>query len=341
MKYSTYIPLCIGLALSACNADKDALNELNQHNVEMESKGYHFGEQIQLPESVKKIAQKVEISFGEHSTPSMMIDPKLFTLGDNTVTFNITKTNGEVIAQDATLVVYAKNTPKKFTYQVVKEYPHDPKNFVQGFQLDGNTIYESVGQNGESNLQKYTLGTTSKLNAVPQPIEVFSEGSTILGDKVYQLTWQNRKGFIYNKNTFSTIGEFNYPNSMTEGWGLTYDGRHLIASDGSKNLYFLDPLNTEKVYRYISVASDSEIFNNLNELEYHNGRIYANVWQKPIILEINPENGEVMGIIDLTELVQKNTRGTDDVLNGITFKGENMLVTGKNWNRIYELKLNP
>ena len=153
------------------------------------------------------------------------------------------------------------------------------------------------------------------------------------------MTWRNKKGFIYDKNTLQLQSEFPYDNIIGEGWGLTYDGKNLIMSDGTKNLYFINPENPSKVLRTIAVASNTEGYDQLNELEYHNGSIYANVWQKPIILQINPANGEVTGIIDLTNIAKQNTTGDDDVLNGIAFKGENMIITGKNWSRIYEISI--
>jgi glutamine cyclotransferase len=126
---------------------------------------------------------------------------------------------------------------------------------------------------------------------------------------------------------------------MGEGWGLTYDGKNLIASDGTKNLYFLDVNDPSKMVKYISVAGNTEVYDQLNELEYYNGFVYANVWQKPYILKINPKSGEVVARIDFSEIVKKHNTGTDDVLNGIAFKGQNMLVTGKNWDKIYEVKI--
>ena len=123
------------------------------------------------------------------------------------------------------------------------------------------------------------------------------------------------------------------------GWGLTFDGKNLIASDGTKNLYFLNVSDPSKLVKYISVAGNTEAFDQLNELEYKDGFIYANVWQKPIILKINPANGEVVGKLDFSEVAKKHTTDSDNVLNGIAFKGENMLVTGKNWDKIYEIKL--
>ena len=156
---------------------------------------------------------------------------------------------------------------------------------------------------------------------------------------MYQLTWQNKKGFIYDKSSLKLLSEFPYPNVMGEGWGLTYDGKNLIASDGTKNLYFLDVNDPSKMVKYISVAGNTEVYDQLNELEYYNGFVYANVWQKPIILKINPKSGEVLAKIDFSEIVKKHNTGTDDVLNGIAFKGQNMLVTGKNWDKIYEVKI--
>lgn len=325
--------------LVSCNNDKDLLNNLNNYNLEMESKGYHFGDAIQLPNDVTNNAEKITISFGDKETNQLIIDPKFFNLGDNAVTFNIVKKNGEILQQDATINVFAKNPEVNITYTIVNEYPHNSKNFVQGFQLEGNTIYESDGQNGESQILKYQLGSITPLASTPQPQEVFSEGSTIVGDKVYQLTWQNKKGFIYNKSDLKLVNEFPYPNLMGEGWGLTYDGENLIASDGTKNLYFLNPSNPSQLVRYISVAGNSQTYDQLNELEYFQGHIYANVWQKPIVLKINPKTGEVVGKIDFSEIAKKHTKGADDVLNGIAFKGNNMLITGKNWDKIYEVSL--
>lgn len=315
------------------------LNTLNSYNLEMESKGYHFGDELQIPAEVTNNAESISISFGDKETTSMKIDPEFYTLGDNAVTFVIKKKDGAVLNQDATINVYAKNPEAIINYEIVQEYPHDPKNFVQGFQLEGTTIYESDGQLKESRILKYTLGSTTPIAETKQADDIFSEGATIIGDKIYQLTWRNKKGFIYDKNSLKLLGEFPYNNMIGEGWGLTYDGKNLIASDGTKNLYFLNVSDPSKLVKYISVAGNTEAFDQLNELEYKDGFIYANVWQKPIILKINPANGEVVGKLDFSEVAKKHTTDSDNVLNGIAFKGENMLVTGKNWDKIYEIKL--
>ncbi len=339
MKKNILMGLLALTLFTACNKDKEILNTLSEYNTTMESQGYHFGDALKLPASVTENAESISISFGDKSTDKLVVDPNFFTLGDNAVTFNIKKKGGETLTQDATINVFAKTPEQNLTYELVKEYPHDPANFVQGFQLEGNTIYESDGQNGQSKIIKYPLGSTTAMASTTQPADVFSEGSTVVGDKIYQLTWQNKKGFFYDKNSLKLLGEFPYPNVIGEGWGLTYDGKNLILSDGTKNLYFLDPANPSKMVRYISVAGNSQAYDQLNELEYHNGFIYANVWQTASILKIDPKNGEVLGKFDFSEIAKANTKGTDDVLNGIAFKGENMLITGKNWTKIYEVAI--
>ena len=339
MKIRTLIAVFAFSLLVSCNKDKEILNTLNDYNISMESKGYHFGDALALPKDVTENAESISISFGDKETSNLVIDPEYFTLGDNAVTFNIKKKNGEIITQDATVNVFAKTPEAKLTYEIVKEYPHDPKSFVQGFLLEGNTVYESDGQNGSSRILKYTLGTTTPIVETPQSDEIFSEGAAIVGDKIYQLTWQNKKGFIYNKSDLRLISEFVYPNVIGEGWGLTYDNKNLILSDGTKNIYFLDVKDPSKIVRYISVAGNTEAYDKLNELEYHKGFIYANVWQQPVILKINPANGEVVGKFDFTEIAKKHTTNSDDVLNGIAFKGDNMLITGKNWDKIYEVSI--
>ena len=339
MKIRTLIAVFAFSLLVSCNKDKEILNTLNDYNISMESKGYHFGDALQLPKEVTENAESISISFGDKETSNLVIDTEYFTLGDNAVTFNIKKKNGEIITQDATVNVFAKTPEAKLNYEIIKEYPHDPKSFVQGFLLEGNTVYESDGQNGSSRILKYTLGTTTPIVETPQSDEIFSEGAAIVGDKIYQLTWQNKKGFIYNKSDLSLISEFVYPNVIGEGWGLTYDNKNLILSDGTKNIYFLDVKDPSKIVRYISVAGNTEAYEKLNELEYHKGFIYANVWQQPVILKINPANGEVVGKFDFTEIAKKHTTNSDDVLNGIAFKGDNMLITGKNWDKIYEVSI--
>ena len=339
MKKSIFKGVLALVLLASCSKDKMILDSMNEYNLAMETKGYHFGDMITFPKEVTDNAESISISFGDKETAILKIDPAFFTLGDNAVTINVRTKSGENLSIDAVINVLSKTPEKELTYEVVAEYPHNAENFVQGFQLEGNTIYGSNGQTGESKVIKYTLGSTTNTAETKLDDEYFGEGSTIVGDKIYQLTWQHRKGFIYDKNTLKKLSEFNYPSRLTEGWGLTYDGKNLILSDGTKNIYFISPDNLQKIVKTISVAGPLEIYEKINELEYHDGFIYANIWQRPYILKINPENGEVVGKIDLTEINKKHSTDADDVLNGIAFKGDNMLITGKNWDKIYEIKV--
>jgi len=326
------------LLLISCNKDKEIINSLSDYNNSMESRGYHFGDKLDLPKDVTENAESISISFGDKETSNLTIDPKFFTFGDNEVTFNIKTKGGKVLNQDATINVFTKNPEQNISYEIIKEYPHDPNNFVEGFLLEGNTVYESDGLSKASQLIKYTLGTTIPIITEKQPADIFSEGCAIVGDKIYQLTYQNKIGFVYNKNTLKKISEFPLPNEFGEGWGLTYDGKNLIADDGSNNLYFLDVNDPSKVVKTVAVGGHKDIYNQINELEYHKGFIYANVWHKPIILKINPVTGETVGKFDFTKITEENTQNnSENVLNGIALKGDNMLITGKNWSKIYEI----
>lgn len=314
------------------------MNSLADYNNSMTEKGYHFGDKLNLPKEVTDFAESISISFGDKQTSSMTIDPKFFSYGDNEVTFNIKTKSGEILNQDATINVFSKTPEQNIPFEIVAEYPHDPNNFVEGFLLEGNTIYESDGLAKASQLIKYTLGSTTPTVVEKQSPEIFSEGCAIVGDKIYQLTYQNKIGFVYDKNTLKKISEFTMPVEFNEGWGMTYDGKNLIADDGSNNLYFLDPNNPSKVVKTVSVGGNKDIYNQINELEYHNGFIYANVWHQPYILKINPTTGETVGKFDFSKITEENTKNdTEHVLNGIAFKGDNMLVTGKNWSKIYEV----
>lgn len=324
--------------LVSCNNKEKMLDSLANYNNERETRGYHFGDKLELPKEVTDYAESITISFSDKESSNLIIDPKFFTLGDNKVVFVIKTKNGETLNQDATINVFTKNKEKEIPYQIIADYPHNPDNFIEGFLVEGNTVYESDGLDNVSQLIKYTLGATVPNIIKKQPADVFSEGCTIVGDKVYQLTYRNKIGFIYDKNTLEKLSEFPLPNIIGEGWGLTYDGENLVATDGSKNLYFLDVNDPSKVVKIVPVAGNTETYENLNELEYHKDFIYSNVWHKPIILKINPDTGEVVGKFNFTKLTNENSQGNSEyVLNGIAFKGDNMVITGKNWKKIYEI----
>jgi len=231
---------------------------------------------------------------------------------------------------------------KNIPYVILTKYPHSTKYFTEGLYLEKNTIYESIGLKGKSKLLKYNLGQTKNLKEISQPNDVFSEGIALFKNKIFQLTYQNKKIFVYDKNNFNLLNVFQLPNQMIEGWGLTTNGKYLIASDGTKNIFFLDPNNPSRVVKYISIAGKTKTYDQINELEYHDGFIYANIWRTPYVIKINSNTGEVVGKIDLTSIISTLPldKNGESVLNGIAIKGDNLLLTGKNWPYIYEIKTN-
>ncbi len=225
-----------------------------------------------------------------------------------------------------------------YTYKIVNTYPHDDKAFTQGLVYEDGFIYEGTGLYGRSSLRKVELDTGRVLMNHTLPDRYFGEGLAIHGDEITQLTWRSNVGFVYDKVSFSLVRKFNYP---TEGWGVTYDGKNLIMSDGSDTLYFMDP-TAHKEIGSIKVTYEGRPVTRLNELEYVNGEIFANVWLSDIIARISPNTGEVTGLIDLRGLSDDfGSRRTDQVLNGIAYdsKGDRLFVTGKLWPKIYEIKL--
>jgi glutamine cyclotransferase len=225
--------------------------------------------------------------------------------------------------------------PAIFTYHVVKTYAHDPTAFTEGLVFNDGVLYESTGEYGYSSLRKVNFENGNVLQKALLPNQYFGEGLTVVNNSLLQLTWQSNIGFIYDKQTFGLLGNFSY---STEGWGLTYNGNELIMSDGTSTLYFLDPVTYHKV-RQVSVYDGNTPITNINELEFVNGDVYANIWLQQKIAIINPQNGIVKGWIDLTGIYKSNN--TNDVLNGIAYDSQTnrLFVTGKNWPNIYQVTI--
>jgi len=223
------------------------------------------------------------------------------------------------------------------SYEMVADYPHDPGAFTQGLVYYEGYIYESTGKYGTSSLREIDLATGDVLNQVDLDSDLFGEGLTILGSRAYQLTWLSGKGFVYDIKTLELLGNFTYSG---EGWGLTTDGIDLIMSDGSSYLRFIDPETFEETQN-IEVLDNGEPVDLLNELEYINGEIYANIWTTDMIARIDPTSGEVLGWIDLAGLLGDDATGSEDVLNGIAYdsEGDQLFVTGKLWPKLYEIVL--
>jgi glutamine cyclotransferase len=230
--------------------------------------------------------------------------------------------------------------PPTYTYRIVNTYPHDPEAFTQGLVLHDGAFYEGTGLWGESTLREVALESGTVLRSRPLDPQFFGEGITIFNDRIYQLTWQEQTGFVYDRATFEPLQTFNYP---TEGWGITHDGQRLIVSDGTSTIYFWDPETLQETGR-ITVRDHRGPVNRLNELEYVNGEIWANVWLTDLIARISPETGDVLGYIDLTGLLDKEALTQEvDVLNGIAHDPATgrLFVTGKWWPTLFEIEVTP
>lgn len=260
------------------------------------------------------------------ATPSRMpaLPPDRMPLPNSTGT--------EIAGRDEGTPVYG--------YRVVNTYPHDRGAFTQGLVYHNGALYEGTGLRGQSTLRRVELETGIVLQLLPLPEAYFGEGIALFGDRIYQLTWQSNTGFIYDQESFDLLGMFFYP---TEGWGLTHDGERLIMSDGTATVHFLDPETLEETGQ-IEVYDGQGPVTRLNELEYVQGEVYANVWQTDWIARIDPQSGRVVGWIDLHGLLSPEDYDQPvDVLNGIAYdaKDDRLFVTGKLWPKLFEIELVP
>lgn len=240
--------------------------------------------------------------------------------------------------------VFADKTPDIYSFKIINAYPHDTKAYTQGLEYYNGFLYETTGQRGESTLRKVEIETGKVVQKIDLDKKYFGEGMTIVNDKIIWLTWQNKKGFVYDLHTFKQEKEFKY-NKSKEGWGLTQNETELIKSDGTNKIWFLDK-ETQEEKHFIQAYTDDRALSQLNELELINGKLYANYWQKPLIAIINPNNGVVEGIADLRDLkaeMEKTQKlvAENDVLNGIAYDKENnrLFVTGKHWGKLFEIEL--
>jgi glutamine cyclotransferase len=230
-------------------------------------------------------------------------------------------------------------TPR-FTFKVVKAFPHDPTAFTQGLVFADGIFYESTGLRGYSTLRKVAPETGVVLQQVAVESQYFAEGLALVGNELLQLTWEEHVGFVHDKATLKRLRTFAYP---TEGWGMACDGRLLVMSDGSSSLFFLDP-RTQKPLRSLQVHDGPHPVERLNELEFVRGELWANVWQTDRIARIDPSTGRVTGWIDLTGLLRPEARGPEgDVLNGIAWDkaGDRVFVTGKKWPWLFQIEVIP
>lgn len=246
---------------------------------------------------------------------------------------------GDTVSTNVKVQVGSGIVPKLLKYTVVNTYNHDVNAFTEGFEFFRDTLIESTGQNGKSYFAKIDYKTGKTYKKVDLEQQYFGEGITVINNKVYQLTWQNETGFVYDANTMKKLKTFTFDKKV-EGWGMTNDGKNIYHSDGTEKIWTMDP-ESLKLVDFVNVYTNDSKIQSINELEWINGRIYGNIWQKDAIAIINPQTGAVEAVLNLTALRAKVTNKEAEVLNGIAYnkKTNTIFVTGKNWNKTFEIKV--
>jgi glutamine cyclotransferase len=340
LKFLTYTFLVI--FITACDDSTENVKDLFSIEIKDSKTTYTQKDALSLSISNKKgkTIEKVAyaIDNGEKYSDSN-VSLANAKMGNRNVKAYITA-DGKNYEVNKAIKVVASATPKLYTYKIIESYHHDIKAYTQGLEFENDTLYESTGQRGKSSLRKTDYKTGEVLQKVDLENQYFGEGITILNNKIYQLSWQENTGFIYNLNNLEQTGTFVYDRSK-EGWGLCNNGTTIFKSDGTEKIWTLNS-NTLAEEDFIEIYTNKSVIDNVNELEWVEGKIYANVYQKDAIAIVNPKSGAVEGVINLKGLQDEVTQHTTlDVLNGIAYKGEpNILyVTGKNWDKLFKIEI--
>jgi glutamine cyclotransferase len=246
---------------------------------------------------------------------------------------------GDTVSTKTRVEVASSLVPKLLKYTVINTYDHDVNAFTEGFEFFRDTLMESTGQNGKSYFAKIDYKTGKAYKKIDIDQQYFGEGITVINNKIYQLTWQNGEGFVYDANTLKKLKTFQFDKKI-EGWGMTNDGKNIYQSDGTEKIWTMNP-DTQKLTDFINVYTNDSKIKSINELEWINDKIFGNIWQKDAIAIINPKTGAVEGVLDLSALRAKVTNKEAEVLNGIAYnkKTNTLFVTGKNWNKTFEIKV--
>ncbi|MDY6800072.1 MAG: glutaminyl-peptide cyclotransferase [Bacteroidota bacterium] len=307
---------------------------------------FTLGEIVKVNIALKDIEQNIDsVTIQTENTQATLLNENLdyswktqnLKTGNNT--FHISAFAGGKKIDTYSLKLRFKSDikPELYECRIVNTYPHDTKAYTQGLFYDNGILYEGTGQKGESSLRKVVLETGELIQSLSLPAKYFGEGITAFGDKIIQLTWTSQTGFVYDKESFTLVNTLQYP---TQGWGITTDGKKLIMSDGTQTIYFLEPEYFTEIGR-IEVYDHEGAARNLNELEYINGLVYANVYQKEEIIAFDPETGKVVKKIDCRKVIPDGYHGEiDNVLNGIAYDKDKdrIFITGKRWPQLYEVQ---
>ncbi|SDX40171.1 glutaminyl-peptide cyclotransferase [Aequorivita viscosa] len=341
--YNSLIATCLTVLLSSCGNNLEGEKDVFLLKINNSQKTYTSKDVLSVSLSNTKNIETDSVIYYLNKDKIDASENKISLsgqkLGNRTLKAEIySKGNKYIASKNITILSSIK--PKLYTYKVLETFPHDIQGFTQGLEFANDTLYESTGQYRQSSLRKTDYKTGEVLQKVTLANEYFGEGLTILNNKIYQLTWREKTGFIYNLKTMEQTGTFVY-NESKEGWGLCNDGKKIYKSDGTERIWTLNP-NTLAEEDYIEIFTNTSKINSVNELEWVEGKIYANVYQQGSIAIIDPTNGAVEGVIDLTDLKSKVTQHPRlDVLNGIAYKAEpNILyITGKNWDKLFKIEI--
>ena len=350
-KFKFLCLLLLGLFIFSCGSNSDKKTSYFKLKTLENKTEFQLGETIQASiENLKdRQIDSIRLFFQQKYLKTLTAETSFSVALENTKLGRqkleaIVFSEGETDTISDNLKIYNNQAPKAYTYKVVKKYPHDSQAYTQGLEFYQDTLYESTGQYGNSSLRKLNLETGEVLNKINLEDTYFGEGLTILNNKLYLLTWREKEGLIYNLDTFKQTGTFGY-NQSKEGWGLCNDGEKLYKSDGTEKIWILDA-KTLAEKDFIQVATNTKIYSKFNELEWVDGKIYANTYQFPSVTIINPENGAIEGVIDFRGLQEQlsNLPSLDPqnhVLNGIAYNPntEKLYVTGKNWDTIFEVEV--
>lgn len=310
---------------------------------------YGLGEEVKVQLDVPSDTKVTEVSYlldgktvgTKNNSDALSIKTGDLSLGYKLITAVV---NDGTKKDTVTINIVLKSNikPAEFTYKVVNVFPHDTTSYTQGLEYHNGRFLESTGEYGSSTLRWVDLKTGKALQKIDMDAKTFAEGSALVGDKIVMLTWQQNMGIVYDAKTFRQLSTFPYQNSR-EGWGLTNDGQRLIKSDGTNRIWFLNKDNY-KEESYIDVYDNNGQVDQLNELEYINGKIYANIYQTDKIAVINPKNGSVEQYIDLTGILPAQDKfANTDVLNGIAWDaaGKRLFVTGKKFDKLFQIEVIP
>jgi glutaminyl-peptide cyclotransferase len=338
--------LFIALSLSACKTEIETFE--GNFTIEIDNPKKSWSDQDEVKISLKDAAslgmdsvvwtqnaKKIEGASGSTLSRKLKGQP----LGTLTFKAHVYK-DGRKATAKTSIQRFHDKAPVIYQHEIVNIYPHSKESYTQGLEFYGDSLYESTGQFRESDIRITNVETGETIKKVDLKASQFAEGMTILNEKVYQLTWQSRIGYVYDLG-LNKIDEFAY-NESKEGWGLTNDGKKLYKSDGTDKIWIIDPV-TYKEEGYIQIVSNKKVFEKINELEFIDGKIYANIYQQNAIMIVDPTTGALEGAISLTELTSQipNFSKNDNVLNGIAYdkKNDRLFVTGKRWEKMFEIKI--